>query len=207
MKRFLAVAALAAVLSLPLYVLSGGGAPPALAQGQASALFVKPTLEPEGLFPGADDPLLYALYSLAWTTGASPQSLIGRPGRTAKMLALQEYLSDYVVGYIGADFDGLDSDALAETRRVYRAQVGLRQDLPSDVAVAHLWALSQALDSGDDGRAAAVLNSGIFTKDPATVRATLAAFRIEAAQQWAIMRADDNYQAHNVNDDGGCPPC
>jgi hypothetical protein len=186
-KRFLAVAALAAVLSLPLYVLSGGGAPPALAQGQASALFVKPTLEPEGLFPGADDPLLYALYSLAWTTGASPQSLIGRPGRTAKMLALQEYLSDYVVGYIGADFDGLD--------------------LPSDVAVAHLWALSQALDSGDDGRAAAVLNSGIFTKDPATVRATLAAFRIEAAQQWAIMRADDNYQAHNVNDDGGCPPC
>ncbi len=207
MKRILSVAALAAILALPLFAMTGGSGNPALAQGQATALFIKPTLKPEGLFPGADDPVLTALYSLSWTTGARPDSLVGRPGRAAKMLALQEYLSDYVIGYIGPDFDGLDAEAMAETRRVYRAQIGLRAELTSAQAVAYLWELSKALDAGDQARASAVLNSGIFTRGEADIRATLAAFPIPVEQQRAIMRADDSYQSQNVNDDGYCPDC
>ena len=168
---------------------------------------MRPTVTPEGLFPGADDPLLTALYSLSWTTGTRPASLIGRPGRVAKMLALQEYLSDYIIGYTGSDFDGLDAFAMAETRRVYRAQIGLRGDVSSAEAVAYFWELSKALDAGDDARASAVLNSGAFTRREDAIRATLAAFPVGIEQRRAIMRVDDSYQGQNVNDDGVCPNC
>ncbi|MEX2642871.1 MAG: hypothetical protein WD270_05430 [Acetobacterales bacterium] len=180
------------------------GAAPLPAAAQSQALNIAPTERPDGLVPSVTDPMSHTIYTLAWNMGVSPESLLGKPARTAKMLAMQEWLTQRLLTGETMDFDGLDLLQMERSREVFRLMLGIAADAPAERVIPYLWELSQAYASGNDARVSAILTSDLFAKSESELRAQLQAFSVPVDRSRAIQRVEDSFKDSNVNDDGGC---
>lgn len=192
-----------------LMALALAGAAPAFlpGQGAAQAPVVVPALMPDGLFPATAIAVRYAGNMINWHLASRPDVLKGRPALAAKNLALFEWFAAEIERshYAGITANELNGMRLA--RAELRERVGASPAAAAEQAVAGYWALSRAIDAGDEARIGAILGErGLFIADPGRVRAGLADLAVSRAAElgiWRAVRGAMNENNENCSDDNG----
>lgn len=204
MKTFSRLIVLGAALLLAMPALPPQVAAQLQAGGEVAG--VMPSLKPEGMIPDFRTPLRYATITLSWNLASKPDALLGRPARVAEMAALQEFLAEHLQHVPLPSIGGAELADMRAVRGRFRSALGIRPDAPPRQAVATLWALSRALEAGDEARVAALLNSDLFVADAAAIRERLGNFVVPAEVSHAIQRVEDAvFREDRESDD--CPRC